>query len=241
MRSGKCHLTSDGINTLATADPIRLSTLNATNAATDPTTARVSNPIVMAVNASTSSRCGPTRDAIRGARAPSAAKQTGGVAVIRPATPLLVCNPRSMPSSAAPTLVTAVRIDSPVSSRAAMSSHRCRRDPGDGCAGKGSGGRGPAGNGPAGRGTAGNARAGLVIVVGHGARGGGCPVARSSRGWAAGPLAGGITRASPRVDTPARLPAYCCRSIRTQTAPGAHCPSPRGSPIRVTHALKSRA
>jgi len=125
MRSGKCHLTSVGINTLATADPTRLSTLNTTNAATDPTTARASNPIVMAANESTNSRCGPVRDAIRGARAPRTAKQIGGSVVIRPAIPLLVCSPRSSPSSTAPTLVTAVRIDRPVSSRAATSSHRC--------------------------------------------------------------------------------------------------------------------
>src|SRR5258705_7338701 len=39
MPSGKCHLTSVGINTLATADPITLSTLHAPNAATEPTTA----------------------------------------------------------------------------------------------------------------------------------------------------------------------------------------------------------
>ena len=77
----------------------------------------------------TTSRCSPKCRASRGAMVPMPAKQTTGSVVMTPAAAGVTCKPDSTSSSTGPTVMAAVRMDSPVRTIAASSVHRASREP----------------------------------------------------------------------------------------------------------------
>lgn len=121
-------MTRVGISTLVIAPPANANTLSVANSQNAEAKARAARPTVAASSEVTTTLCSPIRWARRGPTKPITAKTITGSVVMMPTIALEAWRPRCSSVSTAPTLVTATRMVSPVSTSATIISSRCQRD-----------------------------------------------------------------------------------------------------------------